>query len=82
MNACTQRQPGSGPAVTTVAGYLLTRLAEAGVISVFGVPGDYNVGLLDAIAAGRTWPGSAWPPSKAPATPLTATRGCAALAPP
>jgi TPP-dependent 2-oxoacid decarboxylase len=51
MNACTQRQPGSGPAVTTVAGYLLTRLAEAGVISVFGVPGDYNVGLLDAIAA-------------------------------
>jgi indolepyruvate decarboxylase len=33
-----------------VAGYLFTRLAEAGVISVFGVPGDYNLGLLDAIA--------------------------------
>src|SRR5215831_20478927 len=42
---------GAAPAVTTVAGYLLTRLAEAGVISVFGVPGDYNLGLLDAIAA-------------------------------
>jgi TPP-dependent 2-oxoacid decarboxylase len=34
-----------------VAGYLLTRLAEAGVLSVFGVPGDDNLGLLDAIAA-------------------------------
>jgi indolepyruvate decarboxylase len=33
-----------------VAGYLLGRLTEAGVISVFGVPGDYNLGLLDAIA--------------------------------
>jgi TPP-dependent 2-oxoacid decarboxylase len=42
---------------TTVAGYLLSRLAEAGVISVFGVPGDYNLGLLDAFA-GR--PSMAW----------------------
>jgi indolepyruvate decarboxylase len=41
----------AAPAATTVAGYLLTRLAEAGVISVFGVPGDYNLGLLDAITA-------------------------------
>ena len=41
----------AAPAATTVAGYLLSRLAEAGVISVFGVPGDYNLGLLDAIAA-------------------------------
>ena len=41
----------AAPATTTVAGYLLTRLAEAGVISVFGVPGDYNLGLLDAVAA-------------------------------
>jgi len=30
--------------LTTVAGYLLTRLAEAGVISVFGVPGDCRPG--------------------------------------
>jgi len=41
----------AAPGTTTVAGYLLTRLAEAGVISVFGVPGDYNMGLLDAIVA-------------------------------
>jgi TPP-dependent 2-oxoacid decarboxylase len=34
---------------TTIAGYLCQRLAEAGVTSVFGVPGDYNLGLLDAI---------------------------------
>ena len=39
------------PRITTVAGYLLTRLAEAGVRSVFGVPGDYNLPVLDAIAA-------------------------------
>ncbi len=38
------------PRITTVAGYLLTRLAEVGLASVFGVPGDYNLGLLDAIA--------------------------------
>jgi hypothetical protein len=34
MNATTTPAPGS--AVTTVTGYLLTRLAEARVISVFG----------------------------------------------
>ena len=39
------------PRITTVAGYLLTRLAEAGLISVFGVPGDYDLPILDAIAA-------------------------------
>ncbi len=51
----------AAPAVTTVAGYLLTRLAEAGVISVFGVPGDYSLGLLDAIAdrPGMEWVGMA-----------------------
>ena len=45
------------PRITTVAGYLLTRLAEAGVRSVFGVPGDYNLPILDAIA---DRPGLAW----------------------
>ena len=45
------------PEITTVAGYLLTRLAEAGLASVFGVPGDYNLPVLDAIA-GR--PDLAW----------------------
>jgi indolepyruvate decarboxylase len=50
-------RPAVTPGTTTVAGYLLSRLAEAGVISVFGVPGDYNLGLLDAIT-GR--PDMAW----------------------
>jgi TPP-dependent 2-oxoacid decarboxylase len=45
------------PRITTVAGYLLTRLTEAGLISIFGVPGDDNLGILDAIAAR---PGLAW----------------------
>ena len=45
------------PRITTVAGYLLTRLAEAGLASVFGVPGDDNLPILDAIA-GR--PELAW----------------------
>jgi TPP-dependent 2-oxoacid decarboxylase len=47
MNIRTQ----PGAPVTTVAGYLLTRLAELGVASIFGVPGDDNLGLLDAITA-------------------------------
>jgi TPP-dependent 2-oxoacid decarboxylase len=51
------RPAGSDPAVTTVAGYLLARLAETGLISVFGVPGDDNLGVLDAIT-GR--PSMAW----------------------
>jgi TPP-dependent 2-oxoacid decarboxylase len=47
--------------LTTVAGYLLTRLTEAGVISVFGVPGDYNLGILDAIENRKSmaWVGTA-----------------------
>ena len=47
---------------TTVAGYLLTRLNQAGVRTVFGVPGDYNLPLLDAIGAAKptmTWAGTA-----------------------
>jgi TPP-dependent 2-oxoacid decarboxylase len=51
------RPSGSAPAVTTVTGYLLARLAEASLISVFGVPGDDNLGVLDAIT-GR--PSMAW----------------------
>jgi TPP-dependent 2-oxoacid decarboxylase len=45
------------PRITTVAGYLLTRLTEAGLISIFGVPGGDNLGILDAIA---TRPSLAW----------------------
>jgi TPP-dependent 2-oxoacid decarboxylase len=56
MNTSATNEPNRStprtalPATTTVAGYLLSRLAEAGVVSVFGVPGDYNLGLLDALA--------------------------------
>jgi len=61
MNAVMAQSPltNSTPSrpMTTVAGYLLTRLAEAGLASVFGVPGDYNLPILDAIA-GR--PELAW----------------------
>ena len=51
----------AAPRTTTVAGYLLTRLTQAGVISVFGVPGDYNLGILDVIAsrASLAWVGMA-----------------------
>ena len=55
MNTSATKEPTRSirrtamPATTTVAGYLLGRLAEAGVVSVFGVPGDYNLGLLDAV---------------------------------
>jgi TPP-dependent 2-oxoacid decarboxylase len=52
MNTLTWRDTPFIPAprITTVAGYLLTRLAEAGLASVFGVPGDYNLTILDAVA--------------------------------
>lgn len=45
----------------SIAGYLCHRLVELGVISVFGVPGDYNLGLLDAIVArdDMSWVGTA-----------------------
>jgi indolepyruvate decarboxylase len=56
MNTRTNHQP-----TTTVADYLLTRLSQAGVISVFGVPGDYNLTVLDAIAVrpALAWQGMA-----------------------
>ncbi|MEV6287320.1 thiamine pyrophosphate-binding protein [Kribbella sp. NPDC051770] len=38
-------------ATTTVTGYLLDRLAELGVRHLFGVPGDYNLQLLDEVVA-------------------------------
>lgn len=33
----------------TVGGYLLERLIQLGVTTVFGVPGDYNLGFLDLV---------------------------------
>ena len=70
---------GPEPVTTTAAGYLLTRLAEAGVASVFGVP-DYNSGVLNAVIArlgpatsGRT--GSQWRPRADSALSSPAGRG-------
>jgi alpha-keto-acid decarboxylase len=43
----------------TVADHLVDRLAELGVGRVFGVPGDYSLGLLDHVThhRGVTWTG-------------------------
>ncbi|MEU3186833.1 thiamine pyrophosphate-binding protein [Streptomyces sp. NPDC006923] len=41
---------GSGPGdTTTVVDYLLDRLSELGVGHLFGVPGDYNLVMLDSV---------------------------------
>ncbi|HEX4356685.1 MAG TPA: thiamine pyrophosphate-binding protein [Pseudonocardia sp.] len=47
--------------VPTIAEYLVSRLAAAGVRAVFGVPGDYNLRLLDVIEASPEldWVGNA-----------------------
>lgn len=43
----------------TVGRYLWTRLRQIGVDSVHGVPGDYNLNLLDSISSeGLRWVGS------------------------
>ncbi|MFE2048195.1 alpha-keto acid decarboxylase family protein [Streptomyces sp. NPDC059459] len=39
------------PPTVTVAEYLLQRLAALGVRHLFGVPGDYNLALLDTVLA-------------------------------
>ena len=46
--------------ITTVADHLLDRLAELGIDHVFGVPGDYTLGLLDHVIAHErvTWVGT------------------------
>ena len=51
----------TSPQLTSVGGYLTQRLAECGISSVFGVPGDYNLGLLDAVISqpGMKWVGTA-----------------------
>ncbi|AEW55613.1 Pyruvate decarboxylase [Bacillus cereus F837/76] len=35
----------------TVSTYLLDRLSELGIEHIFGVPGDYNLALLDDVIA-------------------------------
>ena len=48
------------PATVTVGQYLATRLVQAGATHVFGLPGDYNLSLLDQILTvdGVEWVGS------------------------
>jgi hypothetical protein len=86
MNGSTLNQPsGPEPVTTTAAGYRLTRLAEGGAASVFGVP-DHNFGILDAVIArlgpatsGRT--GSQWRPRADSAPSSPAGRG-SSISPP
>lgn len=46
--------------MTTVGRYLATRLRQLGAHHVFGLPGDFNLNLLDEITSveGLTWVGS------------------------
>ncbi len=62
MTALDDRPARTGSATTTVsvAEYLGTRLRQAGVGHLFGVPGDFNLDLLDGLAGvdGLAWVGS------------------------
>jgi indolepyruvate decarboxylase len=53
--------PLSGQKTKAVARHLLDRLAEIGINHLFGVPGDYNLAFLDAVAAHpeMSWVGTA-----------------------
>src|ERR1700754_4073796 len=48
---------GEASGSPTIAEYLLSRLMAAGARHLFGVPGDYNLRLLDAV---MDHPGIAW----------------------
>ncbi|OJK01868.1 hypothetical protein ASPACDRAFT_25312 [Aspergillus aculeatus ATCC 16872] len=49
----------SDSATVTLADYLFTRLQQLGVKSIFGVPGDYNLRLLDYVEpSGLHWVGT------------------------
>ena len=41
--------PLSSPQTTTLGGYLAARITQAGITDFFGVPGDYNLVLLDEL---------------------------------
>jgi TPP-dependent 2-oxoacid decarboxylase len=51
----------SAPDTVTLAEYLFTRLRQLGVEDLFGVPGDFNLALLDALELldGPRWVGNA-----------------------
>jgi TPP-dependent 2-oxoacid decarboxylase len=50
----------TSPQFTSVGGYLAHRLTECGIGSVFGVAGDYELGILDAASSqpGMKWVGT------------------------
>ena len=54
MSVPTEREASASP---TIAEHLLSRLVAAGAGHLFGVPGDYNLRLLDAVT---DHPGIAW----------------------
>lgn len=62
MTALDDRPAPAGSATTTVsvAEYLGARLRQAGVDTLFGVPGDFTLDLLDGLATvdGLAWVGS------------------------
>ena len=60
--ALQRREKHNGHVMSsTVTDYLLSRLSELGVRHVFGVPGDFNLTMLDAVEAhpNLTWVGTA-----------------------
>jgi len=54
MTGIPARPGTSAPAHTSVATYLAARLQQLGVDHLFGLPGDYNLALLDAMLATST----------------------------
>ncbi|KAA8647421.1 hypothetical protein EYZ11_011556 [Aspergillus tanneri] len=53
------QHPQQIKSTTTVAHYLFTRLQQLGIESIFGVPGDYNLRLLDFVTpSGLHWVGN------------------------
>jgi TPP-dependent 2-oxoacid decarboxylase len=61
MAALPVPQRQTTPRYISVAGYLATRLQQLGVDHLFGLPGDYNLALIDALLAASTleWVGCA-----------------------
>lgn len=53
-------QPSNGAESVTLAEYLFSRLRQLGIGAIHGVPGDYNLELLDYVEpAGLLWVGNA-----------------------
>ena len=66
----------SRPAGTTIGQYLIDRLHALGVEHVFGIPGDYVLGLYKMLEASPIRAGGHDPRGLAPGSPPTPTPGC------